>query len=426
MTVTPLDHPILENQTEGVAASQSLRVLFLAPFAPRLQASHGGGRVIAQLIAQLARRHSIGLCYLRAADEPPVDDGLRELCEIVEEVILPEREVNGVKRWFHRLRVWKDLIAGKPLWAIDRFSPAYGDRVKTLLKTWRPDIVQLEFHIMGQYLSSFTGDATPRILVQHEPGEESARENRSSAFIQGRIIPQLDLHAWKRFERRMIRQVQSVVVFTERDRQTVRKLGGQTPIVQIPLGTEVSALSLHRVEDEPFSLLFVGNFKHLPNLDAADRLINKIFPHVQSQFPQACLFIVGEHLPSNIVRAPSENVILTGYVPDVRPYLDRATLVVVPLRLGGGMRVKVLEALAAGKPIVASSRAVEGLRLVNGEQAILTEDDGEFSQAIIDLLGDSQKRASLASRAWAWANENLRWDRVADEYEALYRSLLKC
>ena len=412
--------------TNNPFAFKRLRILFLAPFAPQLQASHGGGRVIAQLIAQLARRHSIGLCYLHAAEEPPMDDALREFCEIVEEVILPERQVNGVKRWFQRLRVWKDLIAGKPLWAIDRFSPAYGERVKTLLKDWRPDIVQLEFHIMGQYLPSFADDPTPRILVQHEPGEESARENRSSAFIQGRIIPELDLHAWKRFEREVIRQVQTVVVFTERDRQAVRKLGGQTPIVQIPLGTEVSALSLHRVQEEPLSLLFVGNFKHLPNLDAADRLINKIFPHVQSQFPQACLFIVGEHLPSNIVQVPNENVILTGYVPDVRPYLDRATLVVVPLRLGGGMRVKVLEALAAGKPIVASSRAVEGVRLVNGEQAILAEDDDEFGQAIVDLLRDSQKRASLASRAWDWANENLGWDRVADEYEALYLRLLRC
>jgi polysaccharide biosynthesis protein PslH len=155
-------------------------------------------------------------------------------------------------------------------------------------------------------------------------------------------------------------------------------------------------------------------------------LINNIFPHVQAQFPDACLFIVGEHLPSNLVRVPNKNVILTGYVPDVKTYLDRATLVVVPLRLGGGMRVKVLEALAAGKPIVASSRAVEGLRLVNGEQALLADDDDEFSRAIIDLLGNPQKRASLASRARAWANENLRWDRVADEYKDLYLSLLKC
>jgi len=425
MTVAQVDRRTLEPQANLSAGPHKFRVLFLAPFAPNLQASHGGGRVIAQLMLHLAQRHSVGLCYLRAAGEPAVDEVLREQCDVLEEVVLPDPEDGRLKRWSRRLQVWKELIGGKPLWAIDRFSSAYKERVKTLLKNWRPDIVQIEFHIMGQYLSALGNYPAPRILIQHEPGEESVREIRRSVLARGRIMPQLDLLAWKRFEGEVIRQVQAVVVFTERDRQAVLKLGEQTPIVQIPLGTEIAEPSSQTGKDEPLSLLFVGNFKHLPNLDAADRLINKIFPQVQSQFPQARLFIVGDHLPANIMRTPNESVTLTGYVPDVRPYIDSATLVVAPLRLGGGMRVKVLEALAAGKPVVASSRAVEGLDLVNGEHVVLAEEDDQFSQSIIQLFGNADKRVLLATQARAWAAAHLSWDKTVTAYENLYRQLLE-
>lgn len=426
MTISRLEKPVFQTQTIHSSDSKSLRVLFLAPFAPNLQASHGGSRVIAQLMAHLVQRHSIGLCYLRAAREPAVDRLLMEQCEIVEEVVIPDSGAPGTNRWTRRLRVWKDLIMGKPLWAIDRFSPAYGGRVKRILKVWQPDIVQLEFHIMGQYLSALADHPAPRILVEHEPGEAAARELLNSSFAAGRIMPLFDLFAWKRFERNVIRQVQAVVAFTERDCQTVRRLGQQTPIVQIPLGTDVFESSSQTTESKSLSLLFVGNYKHMPNLDAASRLINEIFPRVQAQFPEARLFVVGDHLPSRFFSQANENVVLTGYVPDIKPYLDEATLVVAPLRLGGGMRVKVLDALAAGKPLVASSRAVEGLELVNGLQMVLAEDDDEFIQAILDLLGHPQKRTFLATQARAWSSENLSWERTAEAYEALYRNLLKC
>lgn len=426
MTISRSDRTLFQTHAISPSSSRSFRILFLAPFAPHLQASHGGGRVIAQLIAQLVQRHSIGLCYLRTSKEPAVDDVVRERCEVVEEILIPEPEGAGPNRWIHRVRVWKELLMGRPLWAIDRFSPFYGERLKMLLETWQPDIVQIEFHIMGQYLSAIGEYAGPRILVQHEPGAESARELIGPPFSQGRIIPQLDLFAWKRFERNVIRQVQAVVVFTERDRKTVSRLGLQTPIVQIPLGTELPECALQENQDEPLSLLFVGNFKHLPNVDAANRLINRIFPRVLAKFPETRLFIVGDHLPTNMVGKSNENVILTGYVPDVKPYLNQATLIIVPLSLGGGMRVKILEALAAGKPVVASSRAIEGLDLVNGEQVVLAESDDEFSQAICNLLDHLEKRTSLASQARAWASINLNWERTAEAYEILYRNLLKC
>lgn len=401
-----------------------LKLLFLAPFAPRLDAVHGGGRVIAQLITQLATRHRIALCYLRTAEEPSVDRILQEQCEIIEEVLIPETGNSRLQQWTYRMRSWTELLAGKPLWAIDRSVADYGERVCKVAHTWYPDIVQIEFHIMGQYLSALAGYPAPCVLVQHEPGKEAARQAWQSRQAQGLMMPYFDLLAWQRFERAVMREVQVVVVFTERDRHTLSQIRQQTPIVRIPLGTELPKRPLDPLGSRPLNLLFVGNFLHLPNVDAAVRLIGEIFPRVQSQYPELLLYVVGSQPPPHLLQMANEKVIVTGRVPDVTPYLDSAALVVVPVRLGGGMRVKVLEALVAGKAIVASRLVVEGLDLVNGEQVILAESDQEFSEAIIDLLNAPEQRASIATCARDWACANLSWEKAAGAYEALYQRLL--
>jgi glycosyltransferase involved in cell wall biosynthesis len=117
-------------------------------------------------------------------------------------------------------------------------------------------------------------------------------------------------------------------------------------------------------------------------------------------------------------------VVLTGFVPDLRPYLDRAAVVVAPLRVGGGMRVKVVEALAAGKAVVASGRAISGLSISDGEQVLLAETDHEFGDAVVRLLRDPERRAALAHRAHAWACAHLGWDEPISAYERLYESLV--
>lgn len=401
-----------------------LRLLFLVPFAPRLDAAHGGGRVIAQLLTHLARWHRVALCYLRTTDEPSVNGALLEQCDRIEEVLIPKGGNSITEQWEHRLRVWGQLLAGKPLWAIGRSTVEYGERVRALVESWHPDIVQIEYHIMGQYLSALKGYPIPRILVEHEPGKDVAQALWRSCRDKGLVMACLNWLAWQQFERTVIHQVQAVVVFTERDRLALSKLGQDIPLVRISPGADFPEHPLNPLGRQPLNLLFVGNFLHWPNVDAALRLTDAIFPQVQARFPESLLYIVGSHPTAEIQQRANEKVIVTGYVPDITPYLDQASLVVAPLRLGGGMRVKILEALASGKAIVASSLAAEGLELANGKQIVLADSDGQFSEAIIDLLGDPQQCISLGVEARAWACANLRWENTASAYDALYHNLL--
>ena len=378
---------------------------------------------MAQLLLALSERHRIALLYLRGADEPPVDDDLRARCDLVEEV---GRDLSSTfpHPWLQRARTLRSLLGGRPRWVAEWRVPSYETRVRTLAQAWKPDIVQIEYHVMGQYLPALRNCAAPRALIQHDPGARAERDRRKSWRGLPKLLSHLEIRGWERYEETIMRQVQAIVVFTDRDRQALAPLARRTPIVRIPIGTVLPERPLDPLGCSPPSLVFVGSFIHPPNTDAAARLIGAIFPRVREQFPQLSLFVVGDGPPAWVRKMAGENVFVTGRVPDIHPYLDRAALAVVPLRLGGGMRVKVLEALAAGKAVVASPLAVEGLDVTDGEQVVLAETDQQFCDALSRLLRDPDGRAALARRARAWACANLGWETAVASYEALYTSLL--
>jgi glycosyltransferase involved in cell wall biosynthesis len=404
-----------------------LRLLLAAPFTPRRDGQHGGSHAIAGLLEALASRHEIGLLYLRGIDEPELTSSLAARCAWAEAVPhrvphgSPSRErLGGIGR---RARLLGGLLRGRPTW-VTRWAVAdYARRLREIAREWAPSVVQLEFHVMGQYLDAIADCRAPRVLVEHEPGVAAARERWSGARGLGRLAARWDLGAWERFEPGVLRRVQAVVVFTERDRAAVAALAPGTPVTRIPLGAPIPAQPLDPLGRDPPSLLFIGNYVHPPNVDAAVRLGAGIFPAVRACRPDVQLHLVGANPPARVRRLGSAQVVVTGAVPDVTPYLDRAAVVVVPLRTGGGMRLKVLEALAAGKAVVASKRALEGLDLTDGRQVMLAETDAEFAHAVAQLLADPGRRRALATDAREWSRSNLGWDRVASAYDALYRSL---
>lgn len=397
------------------------RLLFLLPFPPSLEASHGGGRVIAQLIHRLAARHRSAVLYLRSPSQVFADSMLQSRCDLVEAVTRPNPGFCLTNGW-SRIGA---LARGYPMWAVGCSVHAFGVKARALVRTWRPDIIQVEYPVMAQYLPALRGYPAPRVLTEHDPGTKAARDLLEGCRGVCRIGRRIDWMAWRRFERRVIEQVQAVVVFTRPDQHELERLGASTPIIRIPFGVMLPAQALNPLGCEPSSLLFVGSFRHPPNIDAAIRLITSIFPKVQAICPKAVLYIVGDEPTSEMKRLSNGNVIVTGRVPDVSRYLDRAGVVVAPLRCGGGMRVKVLEALAAGKALVASSLAVEGLDVVDGEQVMIAESDEKFAEIIARLLTDPVRRGALAKRARSWACSHLDWESAIASYEALYESLLE-
>jgi glycosyltransferase involved in cell wall biosynthesis len=381
------------------------RLLFLAPYPPRRDALHGGGRAMAHLIGGLTERHRVALLCLRADDEEATD--LR--CEIVEE--LPRRGRRRSKDLRERvgkhLRTVESLLAFRPKWATWCALPAFEERLRALDADWRPEVVQAEYHVMGQYLGCVR--SARRVLNQYEPGAPAARERGVHDLRE-----YLEMKAWERYERDVARQADAVVALTERDRDAMLPYAGSTPLVVIPLGSVAPEKALDPAGQSPPSVLFVGNFHHPPNVEAATRLAGSIFPRVRQRCPDAELHLVGDG--SLDIAGPG--VTITGRVPSIDPWLDRAAVVAAPLSTGGGMRVKVLEALAAGKAVVASPLAAEGLQ---GAPLLLADGDEETADAIVSLIEDRDRRVALAVRARAWS---LARSGPVEAFEDLYERLI--
>jgi polysaccharide biosynthesis protein PslH len=408
-----------------VAQFQKRRLLFLLPFAPQVDAAHGGGRVIGQFLSHIVGRHQVAVVYMRSQDEPGPDDFFRERCVMLEEVERPFTTSQFWPRLRRRGRLARALSQRRPMWVADWASKAYDRRVNTVTRQFQPDIIQVEYQVMGQYLTALNGCRAPRLLVAHEPGSRAAPYLGLLPSLANSLINSAEKRAWRRYETAVFSQVQAIITFTDADRQAVGITAGPTPVHVIRPGFTIPPRPLNPVGSSPLNILFIGNFIHPPNVEAAFTLIHSIWPTVRAHQPEATLTIIGDRPPRALQEMASENVIVTGRVSDVTPYLDRASLFVAPMRSGGGIRIKLLEALAAGKAVVATPLAAEGLDLSNGEQIYLAWHDDQLARRIVELLTNLEKRAALATRARAWACTHLGWSDSIRRYEALYAKLLE-
>jgi glycosyltransferase involved in cell wall biosynthesis len=394
------------------------RLLICTPFPPRLDARHGG-KATAQLLARLATRHDMALFCLRSEDEGPVDDVFLERCAHVEEVVLSLPRSS----WLRRARWAAGALRGLPPWATDCRSGAYSVRLRALVAEWRPDVVELHLQAMAQYGSALAAFPASKILVDYDPPSAWAAELLREATGVSRLARRVELALWRRYERATRQHFQAVVVFAQRDVTAVERTAAGVPVVRIPLAFEVPSEALDPVGMPPPTILFVGGFGHPPNVDAAHWLAGSIFPSVREQVPAARLELVGDRPGEDVRRLADGAVTVHGSVPDVTPHLNRAAVVVAPLRLGGSMRGKVLEALGAGKALVATPRAAEGVEALPGRHFVLATTEAELVDAVAGLLLDPDRRRSLAVSARQWASESLSWEPSIRAFERLYESL---
>jgi glycosyltransferase involved in cell wall biosynthesis len=392
----------------------SPRVLILTPFPPRLDGRHGGSRAMAGSIRALSARHEVGVLGLGLPDDRNLSPELVTSCSFVETVVRrPPRS-----RALQRAADAGAGLGGIPASVRAARSGAFAKRVAAVLETYRPDVVQAEHLAMGQYLDLARGAA--RVVVVHEPGAAAAADRLRTSTGPKRALRALDASAWRRWEPRLLATADAAITFTDHDRAALLRREPQATVRVIPLGTHIPERASSAVGEAPPGVLFVGNFMHAPNREAASCLVSEILPSARRALPGLPAVIVGPAPPPALLASADELTEVTGAVESVDPYVERAAIVVAPVWSGGGMRVKVLEALAAGKALVATSRALEGLDLRAGEHVMVADTVEAFAHAVVALAADPAARARIAAAARRWAIEHLSWESVTSEYEAAW------
>jgi glycosyltransferase involved in cell wall biosynthesis len=316
------------------------------------------------------------------------------------------------------------------------WSPAMWDAIRQHVDANRYDVAHL-FGGVQVYEYSHAVEPLPALITPYESYslylrrmvEQAASVEAESgeSWLQRRIgMAQLRLQ-WRiarSFETWMFTPYRRVVVVSERDREELLDLWRQMPVEVIPNGVDLEYFQPEaETMREANTLLFTGNYEYAPNVDAALRLAHDIFPRIQSRIADAKLWLVGNAPPPDLTALASESIIVTGHVPDMRRYLARAAAFVSPLRLGAGIKNKVLEALAMRLPVVATPVSVDGIAVLHDDEVLIAESDDQLVEAALNVLTDPALGSRLGASGRALIEARYSWQQVAERYEVLYQAI---
>lgn len=218
------------------------------------------------------------------------------------------------------------------------------------------------------------------------------------------------------YERAACRRFDHVIAVSEEDRETMRRAYHLQSVSDVPTGVDTEFFRPQgREPRDPHNLVFTGSMDWLPNEDAIQFFTKEIMPRIRERVPGATLTVVGRNPYASLVelgkRDPS--IIVTGRVEDVRPYMERAAAYVVPIRIGGGTRLKIYEAMAMEKPIISTTIGAEGLPVADGRELLLADTAEDFASAVVGVLTDEAQARSLGEQAAIAVREKFSWDKVS-------------
>lgn len=390
------------------SAPDGLDILVLTPFMPYPQAHSGCPRAVFDRINLLAREHRVTVAtFARPGEEKHAIELEQQGVRVHWTHYDPEAGLSGWRQWRKRARLLAGLVANeRPMLVTEFHSARQIALVSKLLTTQDFDVIMIEHILMAQYLDGLGLDNLPPIvLTEHDVRLAVPDSQVSESSPLKRQLVALDRSRWLRYEMRACRNASVVTVPTAEDARVLERLVSGLRPVLVPFG--MSALPLDGppsdVERESDTLLFVGNYHHPPNVDAAIWLCREILPLVRRQRPSVKLWLVGWDPTPEVWALSGERVDVVGGVPSIEPYLRRCTLFVAPMRMGGGMRMKLIEALSMGAPVVTTSLGAHGLGVEDRKHLLLADDAPGLASAILKALTDAELRArlSLAGRAWA-------------------------
>jgi polysaccharide biosynthesis protein PslH len=240
-----------------------------------------------------------------------------------------------------------------------------------------------------------------------------------------KLVTYLSYRFGKREEIALCRKFDLLIATTERDRQLFRKDMPEQNITVIQNGAGASFFEDLAIEPEPCTMVFTGLFTHLPNIQGIRYFLDEIFPLILKKKPEAKVYVVGKSPPRDIKARASKNVIVTGFVDDVRPFMARSQVYIIPLLAGGGIRGKALEAMAMRRPIVTTTIGVEGIKLEHNHSALFADSAQEFAAGVLRLFDDSTLGKRLATNAFDTVKNEYVWEAKGEELEKKLRKIVK-
>jgi len=368
-----------------------------------------------QLARQLATRHEVTLLSYAFDHE---QDGVAALS-----AQMRVRAVHRNARSPIRRRVMQTLTIAspRPYFSRDAHSRAMQQAIDDLCAAEQFDVIQLESSI----LCTFRFPPGPRLVIdEHNVESELLRRMcEGERSLSRRLFNRAEYRRFRTFERAAWQRADACVVTSERELPVLRAAAPGTPVAAVPNCVDLAHFVPSGELPEPHSIVFNGILTYRPNVDAVRYLVDDIWPLVRERYPDARLTLVGrcEGVDTRPLMVPG--VELLGEVPDIRPPIQRAGVVVVPVRIGGGTRLKVVEGFAMGKAIVSTTLGCEGLAVRDGEHLLIADDPGSFASRIFELFEAPERSDELGRAGRRLVEARYSWELAGERLESLYRQI---
>lgn len=400
------------SQEAGETSRHRLAVLVLDEWIP--YPPDTGKRVRTwNLLCRLAQRHRISLlCYGEPGGE--VERAVRS-AGIHLYTVTP---LAGQDAWRLYPRLAANLFSPYPFSVTKHYTKSFQMRLKDLLTKEHFDLVHCEWAPYARFLS-IVGEVPTMVMAHNIESQIWSRRARQSRNLAERAFFSLQARKMESFERHALTRVGRVAAVTALDVEQLAAWGVRH-ISLVENGVDLDQFVPGKEPPQLDHILFCGSLDWYPNLDALDYLLEEIMPLLIERLPGIKLRIVGKGPPPSLQKrlAGRVNVEFVGEVSDVRPYLAKAPAVVVPLRIGGGSRIKILEALAMGKAVVSTSIGAEGLAVSDGVHILLADTPAEFVSRVVELLTSHHLRQRLGENGRRLVVDRYSWDRAANALES--------
>jgi glycosyltransferase involved in cell wall biosynthesis len=400
-----------------------LRILIISDSSPYPLIS--GDRIKAyNLLSRIAEHHEVWLAVL--LENPTDEAGLSHLGSFCTGI-----EFSQIKRHhplFHIPGLIKFGLSGKPLELKFTYSDDLARKIRNLVARIDFDLVAIFHSHNALYLEVlhpfFHGKSILMLenieFTQYESIYRIERKllNKIRAFINYRMMRRWEPCYAERFDR--------CISVSDLDRNILKGENPQVRIDVIPNGVDTKLHRILPMDQVTQSLIFIGKMSYSPCSDAAIYFCHEILPLITKKISNIDLWIVGREPPQDVMNLGSDRIHVTGLVKDVVPYYERSSVCVVPLRAGGGTRLKILEAMALGRPVISTSIGCEGLNVINGENILIADNPEEFAQITLKLLSDPSFYHSIVINARRMVENCYDWDILAKRLMGIFEEVVTC
>jgi len=320
-----------------------------------------------------------------------------------------------------------NLFSKKP-YTISKYHSNEAKRIiLEILKKVNVDLVHLDgLHVAyyGAFIKQKLG--LPIILREH-----NVETKIMERFYKNQHNPFIKLYAYFQYKKLYNYEAKISEIFdrcfmiTKKDEKLIKQMNPKAKTAVITSGVDTSYFSPIEIEEEPYSIISVGSMDWMPNVESILWFHNKILPQVKEKIPQAKLYVIGKAPPNCIRKLKNEDIIVTGFVEDVRNYIAKCQVFIVPLRTGSGMRIKILVALAMRKAIISTSVGCEGIEVTDGKNIHIADTPEDFAQKIVKLLNNKEERRNIGKEGLKLVKDKYQWERIAEQIEGEYKKILE-